>query len=56
MEGMRGRGIRCQQLLDDVKETWRYWKLTEEALVHSTWITSFGRNYGPVVRHNTTNE
>jgi hypothetical protein len=48
MTGRRGR--RRKQLLDDVKEKRRYWKLKEEALVRTVWRTRFGRDYGPVVR------
>ena len=44
---MRRRGRRRRQLLDDLKETRRYWKLKEEALDHTLWS---GREYGPVVR------
>ena len=32
VEGARRLGRRCKQLLDDVKEKRRYWKLKEEAL------------------------
>jgi hypothetical protein len=48
MTGRRGR--RRKQLLDDLKEKRRYWKLKEEALDHTVWRTGFGRGYGPVVR------
>jgi hypothetical protein len=48
MKGRRGR--RRKQLLDDVKETRIYWKLIEEELARTLWITCFGRDYGPVVR------
>jgi hypothetical protein len=48
MTGRRGR--RRKQLLDDVKERRRYWKLKEEALDCTPWRTRFGRGYGPVVR------
>jgi hypothetical protein len=48
MTGRRGR--RCKQLLDDLKEKRRYWKLKEEALDHTLCRTRFGRGYGPVVR------
>ena len=51
MTERRGRG--CKQLLDDLKEMRRYWKLTEEALDHPPWGTHFGRGYGPVVRQIT---
>jgi hypothetical protein len=54
IEGMMGRRrIRRKQLLDDVKERRRYWKLKEEALDHTLWRTRFGRGYGPVVRQTT---
>jgi hypothetical protein len=48
MTGERG-GSR-KQLLDDLKEKRRNWKLKEEALVRILWRTRFGRGYGPVVR------
>jgi hypothetical protein len=49
--GMTGRrGRRCKQILDDLKEKRRYWKLKEEALDRTLWRICFGRGYGPVVR------
>jgi hypothetical protein len=48
MTGRRGR--RRKQLLDDLKERRRYWKLKEEALDRTLLRTCFGRGYGPVVR------
>jgi hypothetical protein len=51
MTGRRGRGRK--QLLDDLKEKRRYWKLKEEALDRTLWRTRFGRAYGPVVRQTT---
>ena len=48
MTGRRGR--RRNQLLDDLKEKRRYWKLKEESLDRTQWGTRFGRGYGPVVR------
>jgi hypothetical protein len=51
MTGRRGR--RRKQLLDDLKEKRRYWKLKEEALDRTQWKTRFGRGYGPVVRQTT---
>jgi hypothetical protein len=51
MTGRRGR--RRKQLLDDLKENKRYWKLKEEALDPTLWRTRFGRGYGPVVRQTT---
>jgi hypothetical protein len=51
---MTGRGgRRRKQLLDNLKETIRYWKLKEEALDHIIWNTHFGSGYGPVVRQTT---
>jgi hypothetical protein len=47
---MGRQGRRHKQLLGDVKEVKRYWKLKEEALDHTLWKTHFGRGYGPVVR------
>jgi hypothetical protein len=43
------RGRRRKQLLDDLKEKRRYWKLKEEALNRTLWRTRFGRGYAPVV-------
>jgi hypothetical protein len=51
MIGRRGRGRK--QLLDDLKEKRRHWKLKEEALDRTLWRTRFGRGYGPVVRQTT---
>jgi hypothetical protein len=33
------------QLLDDLKETRRYWKLKEEVQDRTLWRTQFGRGY-----------
>jgi hypothetical protein len=44
---------RRKQLLADLKEKRRYWKLKEEALDHTLWRTHFGRGYGPVIRQTT---
>jgi hypothetical protein len=46
-------GRKRKQLLDDVKETRRYFKSKEEALVRTLWRTRFGKAYGPVVRQTT---
>jgi ribosomal 50S subunit-associated protein YjgA (DUF615 family) len=43
IEIMGRRGRRSKQLLDDLKEKRRYWKLKEEALVRTLWRTRFGR-------------
>jgi hypothetical protein len=51
MTGRRER--RRKQLLDDLKEKIRYWKLKEEAPDRTLWRTRFGRGYGPVVRQTT---
>jgi hypothetical protein len=50
VEGVRRRGRRCKQLLDDVKEKRRYWKLKEEALDRTLRRARFGRRYGPFLR------
>jgi hypothetical protein len=52
-EMTRSRGRRRKQLLDDLKDKSRYWKLKEEALGRNLWRTRFGRYYGPVVRQIT---
>jgi hypothetical protein len=51
MTGRRRR--RRKQLLYDLKEKRRYWKLKEEALDRNLWRTRFGRHYGHVVRQTT---
>jgi hypothetical protein len=50
----RRRGRRRKQLLDDLKEARRYWKLKEEAQDRTLWRTQFGIGYGPVARQTTT--
>jgi hypothetical protein len=51
---MTGRREKSRkQLLDDLKEKRRYWKLKEEALDRTLWRTRFGSDYGPVVRQTT---
>jgi hypothetical protein len=54
IRGSRRRGRRRKQLLDDLKEPRRYWKLKEEAQDLTLWRTQFGRAYGPVARQTTT--
>jgi hypothetical protein len=39
-----------KQLLDELKETKRYWNLKEESPDCTVWRTGFGRGCGPVVR------
>jgi hypothetical protein len=43
--GTRRRGRRRMQLLDDLKETRRYWTLKEEAQDRTLWRTQFERGY-----------
>jgi hypothetical protein len=51
---MIGRwGRRCWQLLDDLKEKRRHWKLKEEALDHTLWRPRLGRGHRPVIRQTT---
>jgi hypothetical protein len=50
IEGTRSRGRRREQLLDDLKERRRYWKLKWQAPDRLLWRTRFGSGYGPVVR------
>ena len=45
--------LRRRQLLDDLDEKRRYWKLKEEALDRTLWRTRFERGYGPVAREIT---
>jgi hypothetical protein len=51
MTGRRGR--RRKQLLDDLKEKRRYWKLKEKVLDRTLWRTRFGIGFGTVVRRTT---
>ena len=51
MTGRRGRSRR--QLLGDVKETRRCWKLKEEARDRTLWRARSGRGCWPVVRQTT---
>jgi len=44
------RGRRREQLLNDLKETRKYWKLKKEALYCTLLRTQLGRVYGPIVR------
>ena len=46
LKGRRGR--RCNQLLDDVRNMRRQWKLKDEALDRTLCRTDFGRGYGSV--------
>jgi hypothetical protein len=53
IEGSERRGRRCKELLDDLKETRRYWKLKEDAPDRILCGTRFGRGRGTVERHTT---
>jgi hypothetical protein len=46
--------MRRKQLLCDLKEARRSWKLEEEAQDRTLWRTQFGTGYGPVARQTTT--
>jgi hypothetical protein len=52
--GPKRRGKRRKQLLDDLKEARRYWKLKKEAQKRTLWRMQFGRDYGPVARQTST--
>ena len=42
--------IRCEQLLDDLKEMGWYWKQKQEKLDRTLWRTRFGKRCGSVVK------
>jgi hypothetical protein len=46
---MAGETSEKMQVLDDLKEMRRYWKLKEEAWDGTLWRTSFGGGYGPLI-------
>jgi len=46
--------MKHKQLLDDLKETRRCWKLKEEVLDHTIRRTCFRKGSGPVVNQNTS--
>jgi hypothetical protein len=50
IEGIGRRGRGRKQLLDDLKETRRYWNLKEEAVDRTLWRTRFERGYGPDIK------
>jgi hypothetical protein len=54
IRGTRRRGRRRKQLLDELKEARRCWKLKEEGQDRTLWRTQFGRGYGPVATQITT--
>jgi len=47
VEGMRRRGRRCKQLVEDLQEMKRYWSLKKKAVDCTHWRTHFGRVYDP---------
>jgi hypothetical protein len=49
----RRRGRKYKQLLDNLKEKRRYWKMIKEILDHTVRRTRFRIGYGPVVRQAT---
>jgi len=49
MEEPGRHGRRHKQLLDDLKETRKYWMSKQEAPDHSLWRTHFGRQFGRVM-------
>jgi hypothetical protein len=53
ISGTRRQGRRRKQLLDDLKEARRSWRLKEEAQDRTLWRTQFVRSYGPIARHTT---
>lgn len=50
MEVMGRRGSRCNQLLDDLKGSWGYWRLKLDTLDRTMGGTGFAEVYGPLVR------
>jgi len=53
IEGTGRQGRRCKNLLYDLTEKRRYWKLKQEAVDHTGSRTCFGRCYRPVIRQTT---
>ena len=53
IEVTRRRGRGCRKLLDGLKERRGYCHWKEKALDRTIWRTSFGRGFGPVIRHTT---
>jgi hypothetical protein len=45
IEYMGRRRRISKQLLDDFKESIRYWKWKEDALEHTVWTVRFGRGF-----------
>jgi hypothetical protein len=50
------RGRRLKQLLDDLNERRRCWKLKQEATDRTLWRIRFGRGYEPVTRLRVDND
>jgi len=53
IKGTGRQGRRCKNLLYDLTEKRRCWKLKQEALDHTGSRTCFGRGYRPVIRQTT---
>ena len=53
MEEPGRQGRRRKRLLDDPKETRKYWMSKEEAPDHTFWRSHFGRQLGRVVTQTT---
>jgi len=53
IEGLERRGRRCKELLRDLKEMRRYWKMKEDPPDCTLCGTRFGRGCGTVARHTT---
>jgi hypothetical protein len=54
IRGTIRRGRKRKQVLDDLEEARRHWKMKEEAQDRTLWRTQFGIGYGPVARQTTT--
>lgn len=50
---MRGKYRRGGKILEETKETRRYYKLEYESLAPALWIVGSGRDYGRAVDHTT---
>jgi hypothetical protein len=53
IEGIGVLGRRRKQLLHDLKETRRSYRLRAEGQYRTLWRCRFGRGYGPAVRQTT---
>jgi hypothetical protein len=53
IEGMRRRGRRGNQLLDDLKKNKNYWNSKEKAVYGTIRRKRFGKDYGTIARQAT---